>query len=178
MRTSGIMTREKNGFCQPFNESAAFNPRQGPRHLMQLIRPRFIALYQVTTMPIVLFIGVASRPQCRCEDHDAFGENLMTARLDIKSKTTRRRLLQGVAGVVSFFGLGATALRSQGIARLRGLPQFAKRRSKLRQLQIVHLSERLQVGLWRDQRERLVPNLEGIIPWRQSVPSRVKSVRH
>jgi hypothetical protein len=33
----------------------------------------------------------------------------MTARLDIKSKTTRRRLLQGVAGFVSFFGLGATA---------------------------------------------------------------------
>ena len=33
----------------------------------------------------------------------------MNARLEIKSKTTRRRLLQGVAGIVSFFGLGASA---------------------------------------------------------------------
>ena len=33
----------------------------------------------------------------------------MTARLDITSKSTRRRLLQGFAAFVSFFGLGATA---------------------------------------------------------------------
>jgi hypothetical protein len=57
MRTSGIMTRELAKFYRPLNESTAFDTAQGAEYLMQLIRLRLIALYQVTAMPIVLFIG-------------------------------------------------------------------------------------------------------------------------
>jgi hypothetical protein len=48
----------------------------------------------------------------------------------------------------------------KGVARFGWLQRFAQRRQKLRQLQPVYFAEFLQIRWWRDQRERLVQDLE------------------
>jgi hypothetical protein len=77
---------------------------------MRLIRYEFIALDQVMYLVFDLFnyCGAIATSQVRRKRLFS-GENLMPARFENKFNPTRRRLVLGVTGVLSFFGLGAGA---------------------------------------------------------------------
>jgi len=87
----------------------------------------------------------------------------MPARFENKFNPTRRRLVLGVAGVLSFFGLGAGAALAAKASKASVGYRDTPKGIRIAPMHPVHFAERLQVGVWRRQRERLVPHLESVI---------------